>query len=156
MTEQGAAEALRIAELLARHEEAIGWLYQAYANEFPDSRAFWTALARDQTNHVSQMEMLKAMIGAGVERFDVGSLQPGPISKATEYVERETEKVGKQRLEERYALSTALAIEQALVNRRYFEVADRCSPEVKRLLIDVFRATERHIERVRTAWQGVR
>ncbi len=50
------------------------------------------------------------------------------------------------------ALSIALYIEEALIERKFFEVIEGDSVGLKHVLLDVAAATRSHIDRVRKVW----
>ena len=47
------------------------------------------------------------------------------------------------------ALTTALRLEESLIEKRFFEVFDSDSPELKEVFQDLSRETEAHIEKIK-------
>ncbi|MFW6126220.1 MAG: hypothetical protein ACOC58_03860, partial [Chloroflexota bacterium] len=51
-----------------------------------------------------------------------------------------------------HALSVTLSTEEALLERRFFEVFETDSVELKHVLQDLAHATEQHVNKVRAEW----
>ena len=139
-------------EMLANHEEAIGGLYQAYAKLFPDHESFWSNLAREETEHATWIRNLASKSGAGPARLEQKRFRPEAIQTSLDYIRNLTRQASNQNIELTGALSTALDIEKALIERKYFEILQGDSEEVKRTLEALTRSTRAHIERVQKAW----
>lgn len=140
-----------IIESLSSNEEAIGQLYEAYAVKFPDYADFWTALANDEKAHANWIRSLATNIEQGSLFFDDRRFNKAAIRTFSDYVGQELAKVQQQMLLIN-ALSITLYIEQALIERKYFEVFESDSPHLKSVLHDLAAATERHVEKVRQLW----
>jgi len=74
------------------------------------------------------------------------------IQTFIEYLERELTKAREQEMLLINALSTALYIEEALLERKFFVVFETDVLELKRVLLDLAAAVENHVQRVREAW----
>ena len=138
-------------EMLATHEEAIGGLYQAYATLFPDHESFWSGLAREETEHARWIRDL-ASGAAGSALLDQKRFRTEAIQTSLDYIRNLTRQASNQNIELTGALSTSLDIEKALIERKYFEILQGDSEEVKRTFEALTRSTEAHIERVHKAW----
>jgi hypothetical protein len=139
-------------EMLATHEEAIGGLYRAYAKLFPDQESFWSGLAREETEHAKWIRDLASKAEAVPAHLDDKRFRTEAINTSLDYIRNLTAQVPNQKMELTDALSTALDIEKALIERKYFEILGGDSEEVKRTLEALTRSTKAHIERVQKAW----
>ena len=140
------------AELLATHEEAIGGLYQAYAKLFPDHESFWFGLAGEEAEHARWIRDLTAKAKAGSAHLDEKRFRTEAIKTSLDYIRNLTAQASSGNIELTDALSTALDIEKALIERKYFEILRGDSEEVKRTLEALTRSTKAHIEKVQRAW----
>ena len=55
--------------MLARNEEAIGQLYRAYANKYPQYKDFWFNLATEEIEHANWIRQLNTKISEGSLRY---------------------------------------------------------------------------------------
>ena len=143
---------INVIEMLARNEEAISRLYTAYADKFPDYKDFWSDLANEEIGHSNWLRGLSPQIREDSIYFNEGRFKPGAIQTFLNYLERELAKAREQKMLLVNALSTALYIEEALIERKYFEVIEGDSAGMKHILLDLAAATENHIDRVRKVW----
>lgn len=134
-----------VVDLLARNEEAISELYEAYAYRFPDYEDLWTSLANDERKHASWIRNLSSYVEEG--RFNIAAIQ-----SFSKYLDCELAKAQDPNMLLINALSIAKYIEEALIERKYFESFEGDSVEVKHILRDLAIATEKHLDRVQRAW----
>ena len=139
-------------EMLAIHEEAIGGLYRAYAKLFPDRESFWSGLAGEEAEHAKWIRDLASKAEAGSLLLNRKRFRSEAIRTSLDYIRDLTAQASDQNIELTDALSTALDIEKALIERKYFEILQGDSEEVKRILEALTRSTKAHIERVQKAW----
>ncbi len=136
-------------EYLARNEEAIARLYQAYADKFPDHQQFWLSLATDENNHAAQIRELLSQTNVRLkpDRFNIVTIQ-----NQIKHVEDEIKKISRPEIKLIYALSFALNLELSLLEQKYFDVFDTDSIELKKVLSGLAEETKRHISIVREMW----
>ncbi len=147
---------MTIIDSLAKNEEAIGRLYEAYAHKFTDYQNFWVSLARDEKNHTRWIQSLSSGILQGSVLFNENRFNSAAINTFLNYLEREIAKAQDQYVLLINALSIALYIEQALIEHKYFEVFEGDSIELKNVLIGLAEETRRHLDRVRELWSNHR
>ncbi|MDD5509647.1 MAG: hypothetical protein PHI12_02365 [Dehalococcoidales bacterium] len=145
-----------IVELLMDNEIGIGKLYRAYAKHFPDHRTFWTALAGEEVEHASWLGKLSLKIEEGSVLIDERRFNTSAIKTFSDYLERELDKVNKSGISLIGALSTALYIEQSIIEQKYFEVFEGDTVEFKKVLLDLADATKTHLGKVKEALSKVR
>jgi rubrerythrin len=143
---------INVIEMLARNEEALSRLYRAYADKFPDYKDFWSDLADEEIEHSNWLRGLCPKIQEDSIYFNEGRFKPEAIQTFLNYLERELAKAREQEMLLINALSTALYIEEALIERKYFEVIEGDSVGLKHVLLDSAAAEESHVDRVRKVW----
>lgn len=141
-----------VIETLAKHEEAIARLYGAYSEAFPDQRDFWSSLAAEEVEHAAWLRNLIPQIEKGSVYFDERRFQTEAIRTSQGYLEELAAGVQKEKPPAIKALSEALDIERALIERGYFRVAQSDSPPLKEAFENLANSTVTHIERVQKAW----
>ena len=140
---------INVVEMLARNEEAISQLYHAYSEKFPESKGFWLGLADEEIGHAGSLRELHSKIHEGSVYLDESRFKVAAIKTFLDYLEREVAKTREQGVSLINALSTALYIEEALIERKYFEVFETDSVDLKHVLLDLAASTEEHVRRVR-------
>lgn len=140
-------------ELLAENEELISRLYEAYAGRFPEHGGFWSALAGEEREHAAWLRDLGGKVTQGALYVDEDRFKREPIRLFRDYVQGELDAArGDEEIALSHALSVALSTEQALLERRFFEVFEADSAEMRHVLRELARATDEHVGRVRAEW----
>ena len=139
-----------IIALMAENEESVARLYEAYAGRFPEHAGFWSGLAAEERDHARWLRELGSRVEEGTLFVNEDRFRREPIRVFREYLEGELRRQGPVPLAR--ALSVALSTEQALIERRFFEVFETDSAELKHVLHDLASATEEHVRKVRDLW----
>ena len=141
-----------VVEAMAKNEEAVSRLYQAYADKFPAQKAFWSGLAADETTHAAWIRGLQAKMREGSLSINRDRFKIQPVRGFTAYLERETTTAREPGMSPINALSVALYIEESIIEQRFFEVFVADAPELKRILSDLANSTKGHLDKVREEW----
>ena len=139
-------------EMMATNEEAIARLYEAYSTKFTNYREFWSQLANEELQHSSWISNLNAKVREGGLYINEGRFKREAIQTFSDYLNREIIKAQTQDIPLITALSTALYIEQSIIEHQYFEVFKTDSVELKHLLMELSQATDDHLNRVKRVW----
>ncbi len=139
-------------EAMAKNEEAVSRLYQAYADKFPVQKAFWSGLAADETSHAGWIRGLQAKMKEGSLSMNRDRFKIQPVRAFSGYLERELMSAREPGMSPVNALSVAQYVEESLIDQRYFEVFAADAPELKRVLADLATATNAHLVKVREEW----
>ncbi len=142
-------ESIDVIEMLAQHEESIGQLYSIYARRFPEHYDFWATMAQEEMNHAGMLRGLVSNIEEDSADFNPNRFRSKTVEASIEYIHDETVRAREQDMELINALSITLQIEQAMIEKKYFEVVEGISTNVKHLLLTLTAETEEHIRRVR-------
>ena len=137
-----------VINLLAEHERKISELYKTYADNFHDRRDFWLSLSEEELQHVQWLMSLNEKIKEGNVYFDRQRFAPEAIKSSLEEVKRSISEVNKDFLPIQ-ALSTAYYFEIALIEKKFFEVFEGDSVELKNTLIRLSEATRAHQEKIK-------
>jgi len=137
-----------IVELLAEHECAISRLYRAYAARFPHHKDLWSKLAEEEDQHANWLRRLLVRVEEGLgcvrpDRFDRSSVEAS-ISR----VEQMILEAAKPEFSSTDALSTAMTLEETLLEAEYFEVFEGTAAEVVQVQYCLADATEDHRRRI--------
>lgn len=150
MTEEH--DSLLIIELLIRNEESVSELYLAYAYKYKECSEFWSGLALEEKGHADCIRELVNKVKEGGMHIEPGRFNKEAIESFTKYVKGESERARKEQMPLITALSIALSVEQSMIERKFFEIFDTDSAELKLVLHDLTSSTNEHIKRVEKCW----
>ncbi|MGB2696592.1 MAG: ferritin family protein [Candidatus Zixiibacteriota bacterium] len=145
-------EQINIVDTLAKHEEAINRLYRTYADKFPDHQEFWMNLATDESKHSEWLRKLLDKAKEGTVFIDEKRFKVQAIQTSLDFILRQIADAENDKIEFKNALSVALDIERAMIEKKYFEVFEGDSVELKHVLLALAESTKEHIHRVERAW----
>lgn len=140
-------------EALKRHELAIARLYEGYAQKFPGYGDFWMELSREEIQHANWISGLAARVEDGSDCFVVNRFPIGAIKHSIAYVEELANAPDQADFLLMNAISTALYIEKAMIENKYFKVFSGDGVETKRILNALAQSTQSHYQRVHKVWQ---
>ena len=143
-------------QLLADHEEAVGELYRAYAENVPEHRDLWLELAEQEFGHARWIRELGAEVAAGSTSFEGGRFSVEALRTSLDHLREQLAKAQSQDVSPEHALSIGVDIEEGLIEKRFFEVFDSDAPDVKRVLRALSSETSAHRDRLRQAWEEQR
>ena len=146
------ANVSEVIEAMAKNEEAVSRLYQAYADKFLAQKAFWASLAADEISHAGWIRGLQAKMRDGSLAVNRDRFKIQPVRGFSAYLERELATAREPGMSPVNSLSVALYIEESMIEQRFFEVFAPDGPELKRVLSDLATATKSHLDKVRDEW----
>ena len=137
-----------IVKMLSEHELALKELYQTYAAKIPSLKDFWLRLAADEQRHSDWLGSLVSNSGADDSPDPCCWPRPAAVESSLKYIRAQIVRAKQGEVTLLAALSIAQDLENALLEKEFFRVADGASPEVRAVLGRLIAATERH-------WQAV-
>ncbi len=148
------AQQVRLLELLAEHETEIARLYEAYAAALPDHRRLWKDLSDDEASHADWIRSLIPHVEDGSLGLREGRFAAAAVETSLRYVRGRVAETSVEPPEFLKALVIALDVEDAMLERQFFDVADDDTPELRRVLNSLKSETQRHragLQRAREA-----
>jgi len=143
-----------VLDLLAVHERAVGRLYMIYSEMFLEHQGFWLGLAAEEMMHAATIEELARSIEPGA--LDLRRFNPNAVSTSLEYVATRVREAQTRDLDIVTALSVALDLERAIIERKWFEAFRAQSVEVRTALGGIAADTRRHAQMVTAMWEATR
>jgi len=140
-------------EAMKEHELTLAHLYGLYAEKYPEYKDFWTELSLEENQHAAWLDKLWIEIENGSEDIVVERFPIGAVQRSTEYVKNLEDTTNQPDFTLVNALSTALRLEEALMENKFFEVCEGDSIKTKRTLNLLAQVTMEHCHRVRELWQ---
>jgi len=142
-----------ILEAMKEHERVIAQLYEVYARKFPEHGDFWSQLSSEEIQHADRVEKLQVRLEGSEEGFVVERFAIGAVEHSIEYVKGLIDSAAQPDFLLMNALSTAMYLEMALIENKYFEVFEADSPGTKQALDALAQDTREHCQRLREARQ---
>ena len=136
-----------VIQLYIQNELAFNSLYSVYAKKFPETKDFWERIAKEERGHAYWIEEFDKKTEDGKIYFDKDRFNIAPLRRFYEYVVKQETNAGVGDLDIVNILIIVLDIEKALIERKFFEIFETDSVEIKNLLNRLGRATDEHIER---------
>ena len=135
-------------EALALHEETIGDLYTAFANRFPDDREFWAELSDEEYAHADWVRALAGRVEGGELTINEGRFSTKALENSMNYIKGWIKQAESEEITLLYALSIAKDIENALLDKNFFEVFEADSEDMANVLNALIEASGEHRDRV--------
>lgn len=110
--------------LLLEHEEKLGELYATFADKFPESRSTWSELATDERTHAGWIRDLWRKFDNGEVKLSGEKFNPQALRSSIEYIDKVKREAASARFMLTNAVSIALDLENAMIDRKFFKVFD--------------------------------
>ena len=106
-------------------------------------------MSSEEIQHAEWLEQLQVRVEGSEEDFVVERFKIGAVEHSIEYVRRLIDSADQPDFLLMNALSTAMYLEVALIENKYFEVFEADSPGTKRALEALAQDTREHCQRLR-------
>ncbi len=136
---------------LMQYEDGMARLYALFADYYEDSAPFWLALSDEEREHFAMMETMRMHAADGKLSFSLTRLSAPAVYEALLYFKACYALAARGRMPLRQAYTMALDLEDSLIERRIFEVAEGDSPELAQTLQMLADTYRRHAQRLRDA-----
>ena len=138
--------------MMAENEELVSDLYRRYSEKFTMHKDFWFGLAVEEINHSTWILDLNKKVLEGNVRFNESRFNTYAIKNFKDYMNEMIGIANTHEVTLESALGTALNIESALIERKFFEVFEADSEELKEVLNLLAVSTKRHADLVTELW----
>jgi hypothetical protein len=149
-------EQIETIRLLAAHETLLARLYNLYATAVPAYQQFFADLAQQEVAHAQRIEDFIAKVQAGTLAMKPGRFNAQVLATSLKYINDQLRKAETGAPNAITALSNCVDMEEALIERKYYEVVEADSPTLKQLLSQLAADTEAHRQQARQALESER
>ena len=140
-------------QMLIDHENTISELYTAYADRFADHRPYWLNLAHEETEHADEIRKLLPLADKGNRVLNTAGFKPAAVNTSIAYLRDQIRQARNGFAGFKDALSIALDLEKAMIERKFFDILDTPSAEAQAVLTTLTEGTQKHIETIEAEWQ---
>jgi rubrerythrin len=145
-----------IVKMLANHELALKELYQTYAERVPACKDLWLRLVQDEQRHSDWLESLVSGLGPADPLSSCGWPRRAAIESSLKYIQVQILRARQAEVTPLGALSIAKDLENALIEKEFFKIADGACPEVREVLGRLIAGTKKHGQMVAEALAAAR
>ncbi len=144
-----------LVELFVRQEVLIGKLYKLFSFRYPEHKAFWAEMAKEEHLHASWIKRLTERDPTDEFKFSQGELRLNNLASSIESIEGLISGVKNNReFPITQAVSMALHLEKALWEKNVFHCFDGDSAEVRKIMDSLNLEQQIHIKKMdKFAWQ---
>ena len=142
--------------LLAAHEAAMGDLYRLYAAKLPDSASLFESLATAERDHARALADFADGVKHGLVHIDPQRFTAEAVLNSLDYIKERLAEANSSSVTLAQALSVAHDLEEGLIEKQYYEVAEADCTEMKDLLQRLAQETAAHLAQVNSAWEAAR
>ncbi|MBN2565790.1 MAG: hypothetical protein JXB46_08770 [Candidatus Eisenbacteria bacterium] len=135
-----------VIRMMAEHERLISALYSAYARSVPEKEDFWKRLAAEEIEH---SEWLTALLDGGYgDPRAADAFKAEAIRTSAAYVQEATVAADTEGVSHLEALSVAADVEEAMIEKRFFDAFIADSADARKVLDRLERETTEHRKRI--------
>ena len=143
-------------QMLIDHEMAISNLYTTYAERFPDHRDYWLLLSSEEKDHAEAIRKILEIADRSQSGLKTSGFRPAAVNTSIAYLGDLTKIANTTPIPIGDALSTALDLEKAMIERKFFAIFDTPEPMAQEVLMLLTQGTEKHVASIEHEWQRYR
>ena len=133
-------------QAMQQHELTIAKLYQTYAERFETEAEFWNELSQAEVRHARCLKQVQDLLEEDPEIRIAQRFTLEAINSSIRYVTELTDRAVSPDFQPINALSLAMKLEEAFLEKNYFEVLTGDSEEIKDTLELLRSETEQHFQ----------
>jgi hypothetical protein len=115
-------EEIQVKTLMSMHEleQSLAEMYALFLEKFPEHRALWTVLVKEELEHADAVQKLYGLTYKKDAAFSEGSTKLAAIEAIIEYVKKNCEIARRDGLASEQALELSRDIEKSLIAKNIF------------------------------------
>ena len=139
----------KLLELFIKNEYSLAGLYKIYAGKFPKFKDFWSDLTSDEISHAYMIEGFYSDVQKGNILFSSERFGEEPIEMVINHIQEKKVETQKKDITIKDALSTALEIENEMIEEKCFDVFWEIPEELKDVFHKIKKETLEHRDKVK-------
>ena len=129
------SEHKELVDLFVKQEFLIDELYKLFAKKYPEHKAFWTKMAKEEQQHAFLIKRMVESDSLNKIKFSQGELRAGILASSMKFIEATISEYKKNEdVPITQAVRTALQLEKGLWERKVFDCFEGDSDEVRRIM----------------------
>ncbi len=139
-------------DFLIQLESEMSELYKIFAQRFPQDRATWENMSREETQHAEHYKTLASRARDGVVTFNEKQTNLSILQLFLDKIKEVQKKTESGELSPLNALSLALDFEQSIIEKKFYEFFTTRDPNIRTFLKNIEQETVKHAAGIRTIW----
>lgn len=139
----------KILRLYEDQEHQLSRLYDTFGRQFPEDKAFWRQLAKEEEMHAHIIARLRDAAEKGTLLFDEGKIKTYTLSAMIDRLTLLQKDAEEGKMGRRRALAQAMDLESALIEKGVFTHFEALSDKARSVLKRLNGDTLDHVARVR-------
>ncbi len=132
-------------QALVRLELAVGKLYEACAEQWPDDNPFWLEVARQEMAHARAIERMLSLISLNPGTFaPLKAIRVKAVDTIISGIETRTEQVRSGQLSKNNALHIAVDLENSVMENKFYEMVQTTDPAFLTICSEIMAQTKEH------------
>ncbi|MFC1805145.1 hypothetical protein ACFLZ3_04905 [Candidatus Omnitrophota bacterium] len=138
----------KVISVLIQQEEIMSQLYKVYAENFHDYKDFFQCMAKDEINHANQIRMLDSKLKQGSAYFNKDRFNIEAIKSSIKFLNKTLSEAKEKILSLANAVSIAKDFETSIIEKKYFQVFEGDTLELKQTLLKLEEQQKIHILKI--------
>lgn len=138
----------QIIDRLAQCEALLSDLYTTYRSAIPEMDKFWAQLAKEETTHEKILKTLYSVLDRQHIFYNLDRFNGQGITDYIDRITAELDAVRRTPVTALYAVSTALSLEVALIDSRFYDTVTSDAPEFALIAKQLSGAARKHVEHI--------
>lgn len=138
----------KIIELFIRQELLIASLYDKFSSSFLAQKEFWEGMAGEEREHAGWIKHFQDSVAKDKIYFSEGKVRTYTLQSSLDYINGILIEFSTKHFNSAKAVSVALDIERALLEKNVFKCFNGDSDEAKRILEVLITEQERHCQKI--------
>lgn len=146
----------KVLELMRSYELLLAELYDIYSEKFIEHKEFWLKTSNEEKTHAYWIETLANQIGNEKIYFNKERFNIPPLNECIAEANLKITQAKNEDLAMIEAVSISYIIEKGMIERKFFEVFESDSPEIKKTFDMLREATIEHARLMKEMWDSER
>ena len=139
-------------KMMIQQEKAIAKLYTVFAGCFPERKILWMEFAEEEKEHAAYLKRLYNAFKRREVRFSADRFPRKLLEESLNFIQTNIRKAKQKEFSALNALSLALSLEKAVIERDFFRLFNGDSPAVAEILTYLARSTREHAQKIQDEW----
>ncbi|MBW2596691.1 MAG: hypothetical protein JRC93_12130 [Deltaproteobacteria bacterium] len=137
----------KIIELMCKQELLLAKLYEIFADQFPEHKAFWQDLAKDELQHAEWIKKLYQAEEENLTAFSEGKFNPSAMNIYIENIEKTIRRAENKEITLKMAISYTLDFERSLIEKNVFSHFEIIDKKFAGIMTKLESETRRHLKK---------
>jgi len=137
----------KIIELMCKQELLLAKLYEIFADQFPEHKAFWQDLAKDELQHAEWIKKLYQAEEKDLVAFSEGKFNPSAMNIYIENLEKTIRRAENKEINLKMAIASTLDFERSLIEKNVFSHFEIIDKKLSGIMTKLESETRRHLKK---------